>query len=331
MKAQAIFLTGKSISPRIEIKEFNLLEDLGENQLLIKVNYSGINFADVHMYKGLYQDAPKLPYIPGYEFCGTVLKVGKAVNKFKVGDKVMGGTKFGSYSSHLIVDSWQVINIPNHMSLENSGGFIVSYLTAFICLFEIARVRNGDKILIGPSTGSLGIHLIELLKNYDVKIFGLTSSPSKKKLLEDKGIKAFTFEEFENSSESNFDIAINARGSNIQLMYERLTKSGRLVCLGAADMISKKKSIFKILSTVLKLKKFSTIDLMNDNKGVHGLNVLRYFDSPEVLIKALSKINDFNYSPNIFKIYSPHEIETAYNELIDKKTIGKNLIDWSKI
>ncbi|HEY1551387.1 MAG TPA: alcohol dehydrogenase catalytic domain-containing protein, partial [Kofleriaceae bacterium] len=69
------------------------------DEVAIDVAYSGINFADIQMRLGLYPDAPKKPFVPGYEVSGTIAAVGKNVRDVKAGDEVIAGTYFGGYAS----------------------------------------------------------------------------------------------------------------------------------------------------------------------------------------------------------------------------------------
>jgi len=72
----------------------------------IKVAYSGLNFADVMARKGLYQDAPPLPSILGYDVSGTIESLGEGVTGFSVGDRVAALTRFGGIPNMSFVRPW---------------------------------------------------------------------------------------------------------------------------------------------------------------------------------------------------------------------------------
>src|SRR4051812_12204191 len=78
-----------------------------DDEVAIDVAYSGINFADIAMRLGFYPDAPKRPFVPGYEVSGTVRAVGKNVGSnpgdIRPGDHVVAGTYFGGYASHVTI------------------------------------------------------------------------------------------------------------------------------------------------------------------------------------------------------------------------------------
>ena len=71
-----------------------------DDEVAIDVAYSGVNFADIQMRLGFYPDAPKRPFVPGYEVSGKITAVGKGVTNVRIGDQVVAGTYFGGYASH---------------------------------------------------------------------------------------------------------------------------------------------------------------------------------------------------------------------------------------
>src|SRR5262245_51697896 len=84
----------------------------GADEVAIDVAYSGINFADVQMRIGLYPDAPKKPFVPGYEVSGTVRAIGSDVRDLQVGDQVIAGTYFGGYASTVTIPARQAFKLP---------------------------------------------------------------------------------------------------------------------------------------------------------------------------------------------------------------------------
>ncbi len=308
-------------------------KNIAEYSVRVKVAFSGINFADIIMRLGLYQDAPPFPFVPGYEFSGEVIEVGSKVDRHKVGDMVMGGTKFGGYSSEIILPENQVVPI-GHLSLEEAASLPVSFLTAYLVFFEEARVRNGDKILIDCATGALGQLSFQMLNTgggSDLTIVGLTSSETKKEIIESYGAKAMTHSEFINSSEKDFDIILNSQGgASIKEHYKRLRPTGKLVCIGASSIFEGgKRSWIKVIKTVLEFPKFNIINLMNDNKGVMGLNVLRLFEGPEYLMSLLEKVDMFDLKPAVDKVFDASKASEAHQYIEEKKARGKVLLKWN--
>ena len=83
-----------------------------DDEVAIDVAYSGVNFADIQMRLGFYPDAPKKPFVPGYEVSGRITAIGKGVTGLRVGDAVIAGTYFGGYASHVTIPARQVFKLP---------------------------------------------------------------------------------------------------------------------------------------------------------------------------------------------------------------------------
>jgi NADPH:quinone reductase-like Zn-dependent oxidoreductase len=325
----------------IEIKEFgdaNLLKvedknfdsELSANEVIIEVHYSGINFADVVMRLGLYREAPKKPFIPGYEVSGVVRKIGSAVTKYSIGDQVMAGTRFGGYASHIKVPDWQLIPLPKDISMSEGAAIPVNYITAHIALNEFARMRAGDKILIECATGGVGVMAMQMAKLVGANVIGLTTSPSKKEFIQSYGAKAYTVEEFYNSNETEFDFILNASGGSVvKQQYKRLKKSGKLTCIGMQAAINDGKSnIFKFMGTVLTTPWFPLVKLVMDSKSVSGFNALKYFDDDEWMKNNLGVMETIAFKPYVCESFKATDISSAHKFLENKKAKGKVVIEW---
>lgn len=302
----------------------------GDHELRVQVHFSGINFADILMRQGLYPDAPKYPFVPGYEVSGVVESLGSKVEGFKIGDRVYAGTAFGGYTSKLILPSWQAMHVPEKMGLDEAAGIPVSAMTAYNVLFELGRVRSGDKVLVDCASGALGQMVHTMLSDHDVEYWGLTSSEAKKQWLIEKGVHALTHKEFESSQETGFQLILNSLGGrHVKLHYERLSPLGRIICVGAADAISPgRRNLFKAIKTLLSFPSFKVPNLMNDNKGVMGLNVLRLLERPEILKGQLEQLQTMPLSSPIDRIFSYQHLAEAHSYLEGRHSRGKVLLDW---
>ncbi len=313
-----------------QVKELEAREPLA-NEVMVDVHFSGINFADILMRQGLYPGAPAFPFVPGYEISGVIKKVGKDVVLFKEGDRVVAGCHFGGYASCVTLPDWQVKPLPESWSLEEGASVTVSFLTAYLTLFDEGRVRTGDKVLIDCATGALGSLCTQMLLSNGVHVHGLTSSPNKKSVLEERGVKAFTHDEFyADSSLKDYDFILNSQGgASIKKHYNRLAKTGRVVCIGASGAVGAgKRNIFKALKTVLSMPKFNPIDLMNDNRGIYGLNALKFFEDAEFLSKRMDRFADFDAKPVVDKAFPYQDVGEAHSYIEQKRSRGKVLLSW---
>ena len=132
---------------RLKLIEETLEPPLGE-EICVKVRYIGLNFADIFAIFGLYSATPKGSFIPGLEYSGDVVTVGKEVKHFKPGDKVMGVTRFGGYSDRLNIDENYVSHLPDGWTYDEGAAFIIQAFTAYYALVVLGDIKEGQ-------TGSL--------------------------------------------------------------------------------------------------------------------------------------------------------------------------------
>ena len=92
-----------------------ILENLPEpevDEVTVQVKAIGLNFADIFAIQGLYSATPKGSFVPGLEYSGIIIKKGKNVSEFDLGDKVMGSIRFGAYTDHLNINKNYILKIP---------------------------------------------------------------------------------------------------------------------------------------------------------------------------------------------------------------------------
>jgi len=116
-----------------------------EGHIRVAVEAAGVNFADILMVAGKYQENPPLPFTPGFEVAGTVAGWGEGVEGRTLGQEVLAVTRFGGYATKLVAPAHQVLPLPSGWSLEQAAGFSAVFLTAYHALFELAHPRPGKK------------------------------------------------------------------------------------------------------------------------------------------------------------------------------------------
>ncbi len=327
---QYIPITKNGPASVLQIQSGPFDESLTDDEVLIDVKYSGVNFADIMMRLGLYRDAPPKPFIPGYEVSGIVKAVGSSVTRFKVGDEVMAGCRFGGYVGKVKLPDWQVLHLPTGFSLQEGAALPVNFITSYIAFREFGRVREGDKVLIDCATGGVGVVFLQMCSQAGAQAYGLTSNPEKKAFIESFGAKGYTWQEFETSGEKNFDFILNSSGGKVlKAHYQLLSKSGKLCCIGQQSMISNGKgNFFSMIRTALSAPWFPILKLVMESKSVSGFNALKYFDDDQWMKKHLVEIEKTDIRPHIGKVVSASEAAAAHEVLEQRQTRGKVLIEW---
>jgi NADPH2:quinone reductase len=306
----------------------------GDDEVAIDVAYSGINFADIQMRIGLYPDAPKRPFVPGYEVSGTIAKVGARVTELKPGDPVVAGTYFGGYASTVTIPSQQVFKLPSSLDLAAGAALPVACFTAQLAVFEMARVRRGDRVLIECGTGGVGVIATQMARHAGAEVVGLTTSAHKKPFITKLGATAYTLDEFRaDASLTGFDFILNASGgANIQWQRARLGLTGRMVCIGVSSAIKDgKRNLLRVVSTLMRTPRISVLKLFDASTGIFALNALHVLRDPVWvgrLTRSLVAVDELGLAPHVGKVFPAAEVAAAHAFLETKQATGKLLLQW---
>jgi synaptic vesicle membrane protein VAT-1 len=309
-----------------------------EGQVRIRVRASGINFADLMARIGLYPDAPPLPCVVGYEISGVVDQLGAAVTNFAVGDRVFGMPKFGGYSDVVALSHEQVFKIPEGMSFEEAAALPVVYLTAYNMMLFTGNLREGSSVLIHSAAGGVGLAAIQLAQTKNCVIFG-TASPSKHAFLRELGCH----HPIDSSGDyaSHVRTVVGSKGIDLILDpvggkswsegYDLLAPCGRLVAFGLSSAAAgKTRSLLHAAAQVIRVKKWSPMKLMEDNKAVAGTNMGHLFDRLDLLTPQfealLALYREKKIAPRVDATFRFDEAPSAHHYLHDRKAKGKVLL-----
>lgn len=306
----------------------------GDDEVAIDVAYSGVNFADIQMRIGLYPDAPKKPFVPGYEVSGKVSQVGKNVHDIAVGDPVVAGCYFGGYASTITVPATQVFKLPARFDLAAGAALPVAYFTAQLAVSEMGRVRKGDRVLIEPGTGGVGVIASQMARHLGAEVTGLTTSEHKKPFITALGATAYTLDEFRaNERLTGYDFILNSSGGgNIKWQRKRLGLTGRIVCIGISSGVKDgKRNLLTVARTLIQMPRISILKLFNDNTGVYALNALHVLRDPTWiarLTRSMDTIEPMGIQPHVGKVFPASEVAAAHRFLETKQATGKVLLQW---
>jgi NADPH:quinone reductase-like Zn-dependent oxidoreductase len=307
----------------------------GPGKVRIRVRAAGINFADLLARVGLYPDAPKLPCVIGYEVAGVVDQVGPGVTDFREGDRVLAMTRFGGYTDVLVISATQGLRMPAAMTFEEGAALPVVYLTAHHMMFYTGTLRTGSRVLIHSAAGGVGLAAIQLAKTRQCIILG-TASPAKHDFLRAQGCRYpidsggdFVPGVRAAVGNSGLDLILDAvGGSSWTKGYGLLAPCGRLVAFGlSAASSGKRRNMLHALAQVLRVKKWSPLTLMNDNKTVTGVHVGHLFGHPEILgpqLQALIALFEAGQiRPHVDRSFRFEEAAAAHHYIHDRKAVGK--------
>ncbi len=148
----------------------------GAGQALIRVEASGISFAEQQMRRGKYYDQPAFPFVPGYDLVGTVTAVGADIDRNLIGRRVAALTKTGGWSSHVVLDADELVGVPGGLDAAEAETFVVNGITAWQMLHRTANVRAGQTILVHGANGGVGSTLVQLARAAGIRVIGTASA-----------------------------------------------------------------------------------------------------------------------------------------------------------
>ena len=250
----------------------------GTGQVRIDVAAAGVNFADTLARIGLYEDAPDVPCIVGYEVAGTIAEVGDGVTAHAAGDRVMASTQFGGYAEEVVVPATDAFPLDERLSFEQGAAIPVNYGTAWAALLGYGSLREGDRVLIQAAAGGVGIAATQIARRFGAEVWG-TSSPGKHAAITEQGVQHPLDYSRDGwwSSVPPLDIVLDAIGGpSFRRSMSMLRPGGRLIGYGASSVNeSEKKNMLKVLPKALPmLRGFNLIDQMQESKAFIGLNML---------------------------------------------------------
>ncbi|WP_030376807.1 MULTISPECIES: medium chain dehydrogenase/reductase family protein [unclassified Streptomyces] len=232
----------------------------GPGQMVIRMEATGVSFAEQQMRRGKYFDQPPFPFVPGYDLVGTVAATGEGVAPAPAGTRVAAMVKVGGWSSHVVVDAADVVPVPEGVDADRAETMVVNGVTAWQMLHRTARVRAGQTVLVLGANGGVGSVLVQLARAAGAKVIG-TASARHHQVLRDRGVTPVDYR--------TEDIAARVRelapggvdavfdhvgGPGIVDSWRLLAPGGTLVAYGTAstrdDEGSKQLPVLKLLARV---------------------------------------------------------------------------------
>jgi NADPH2:quinone reductase len=308
------------------------------HEVLVKIHYCGINYADILSRKGLYSWAPKKPYIMGLEAAGEVIELGSAVKGISIGDRVAYGGQSGGYAEYICVSEYNVLSVPNIYSWQEIAAFGVTFFTAWIAMHEMARVRKGETMLVHSAAGGVGTAALQLGQAHEMRVFGTASQPHKREKIEELGATAFSYEDFDTRLKEldiNPNCVLETVGGDVyRRSFESLAPLGRIVLIGASSI---KVNKWNPLSWYRALKALPTTKMsqvLRRSRGFMGVHLGYLLAKPEILKPAwnemLEVIDQFNLKPEIDQVFPMSQVGQAHEWIDTRQNIGKVLLDPSK-
>jgi NADPH:quinone reductase-like Zn-dependent oxidoreductase len=305
-------------------------------EVRVAVRAAGVNFADVLARVGLYPDAPKPPLVVGYEVAGTVDAVGSGVTRFATGDRVVALTRFGGYATEVVVAEPYVFPFHADLSDAEAAALPVNYLTALIALYRMANVVAGETVLIHGAGGGVGMAAIQLARLRRATIIG-TASTSKHPTLRSLGVEHLLDSRTADiarevrrvTGNRGVDVVLDpVGGRSFTTSYRLLAPLGRLVMYGVSSISrGERRNWLHAARAVMQMPRFKPLSLINNNRGIFGLNLAHLWDERGQLASAmqflLQEVDAGRLVPVIAKTFPLDRAGDAHRYMQGRGNIGK--------
>ncbi|MGW6547395.1 medium chain dehydrogenase/reductase family protein [Streptomyces massasporeus] len=148
----------------------------GPGQVVVRMEATGVSFAEQQMRRGRYYDQPPFPFVPGYDLVGTVLAAGEGADPGLTGTRVAALVKVGGWASHVLVDAADVVPVPEGVAAAEAETLVVNGITAWQMLHRKARVRAGHTVVVHGANGGVGSVLVQLALAAGARVIGTASA-----------------------------------------------------------------------------------------------------------------------------------------------------------
>ena len=156
------------------------VEEPGPGQLLVRVDASGVNRADLLQRRGQYPAPPGWPSdVPGLEYAGVVEVVGDGTRLFKVGDRVMGIVGGGGYAEAIVVHEREAVRTPRSVTPLEAGAIPEVFMTAYDALFAQMKLGAGETVLVHAAGSGVGTAAIQLARAAGARVLGTSRTVDK--------------------------------------------------------------------------------------------------------------------------------------------------------
>lgn len=209
-------------------------------EVLVRIHACGLNFADLLMAQGTYQERPTLPFTMGMEVAGVIESVGDGVKGFAPGQKVAAFSGQGGLAEYGSFPANRCLPLPPDMPFEQAAGFMVAYGTSHVALAHRARLKKGETLLVLGAAGGVGLTAVEIGAQMGARVIAVARGAEKLKIAEQAGASVLLDSETTDLKSAlkdlgGVDVVYDAVGDPMATAALRALKpEGRFIVIGFA-------------------------------------------------------------------------------------------------
>jgi NADPH2:quinone reductase len=263
--------------------------------------------------------------------------VGDGVDPARVGREVMVGTQYGCYAEKVVVPEERAIPAIESFTLEENAAFPVNYMTAWVALAELARVAEGEKVLVTAAAGGVGTAAVQLAARLGCEVYGLVGSREKLDLVRSLGARqALSYRDsdcFERlrAVSGGVDVVLETVGGRVYRESQSLLNPfGRLVVAGFAGLDLKRWNPLSWWRTWRDLPRAKVGELAEASTGVMATHLGYLLNEPARLQAILERLRafvaDMGIKPVVGKVFPFEDVAEAHAFVESRRSVGKVLL-----
>jgi NADPH2:quinone reductase len=297
----------------------------GPGEVVAKVAAAGVNYADVLMVAGRYQVKPLTPFTPGLEFSGTIVEVGAGVERWRVGDRVMGAPNAGGcFADQVRLSADQVFRAPADLPFELAAGFLIGHGTAGFAL-QRGQLKVGETVLITGAGGGVGVAAVGVAKRMGAHVIAAAGSAEKLNAAKAHGADATVDYRTQDlraelkalTGGRGVDVALDTVGGEVfDAALRGMARWGRMLVVGFAGG-----TIPRVPAEYLLIKNISVLGV-----GFGGVIVEDPARAQGVIDQVLALHAAEPFKAEIAGRYSLEQTPVALRRLLDRAVTGKLII-----
>jgi NADPH:quinone reductase-like Zn-dependent oxidoreductase len=289
-------------------------------EVRVRIRSIGLNFAEVLSRRGLYSWAPKLPYILGMEAFGEI---------DGTGEPVIVGTQYGTYAEYICVPRERAVPAIAAFSPDENAAFLVGFVTAWVGLMEMARLRPTDTVLITSAAGGVGSAAVQIAKKFGARVIGAAGNGKQDAVLALGADEARNYNEKDWDKGMKPDVVLEMTGGDVyKAAVRRIAPMGRIVVAGASGVFPRSRNPIALLRLMRDMPKIKIADLLMRSYGVMSFHVGRLLDAGAA--RQFQELTRFAEEHGIRPLVGPKfefdDMANAQRALEDRRNIGKVVV-----
>ena len=311
----------------------------GPGEVAVRVEAIGINYAEVLSRKGLYGWAPKRPYVPGMEAGGTIETMGPGVSDRHVGERVICGMQYGAYAERLVLPANRAFPAFTHFSLEENTAFAVNFLTAWVALMEMGRLRSTDRVGITAAAGGVGTAAVQIAAAHGCRVIGMAGSDEKLGRLRELGAvetgnyrRADFLERLDAATaDGGFDVVLEVVGGEVyRACVDRFANFGCIVVVGYAGLDYKRWNPLTWWKAWRGAPRMNVMKAATASTGVLATHIGYLLPDEQRLLTIWTALTDFTQKhdlrPVVGATYPFEELPEAHRFMESRESVGKLVV-----